>query len=329
MLGSYALSASHPHILGGFSTVYFGYSCRQHEEEKQEGEGESKILKRRWSIDTTLVAFKVANGGNGNFKLTSSALSDHMKTSNRLANQEFKILNYLQCYGRCPFLIQYYDSFLAKSKTGEKICLVFEYLPLDLFTYIEKYGRLNEKTIKSLFKQLIQGVYHMHSLHVLHCDLKLENLLVGGTKSDNDSKRFEPTQLKITDFGLSSFESEIKPCRGSPVYAAPELFLGEKNSTASDIWACGVILFALLFNSFPFNTEMLEYFFCMKTFKEKDIQKIKQHFQTPLENLFNDDDQNSWTSISIQTQNLLRGMLEFDPKKRWNVKKIRQEVVGW
>lgn len=88
----------------------------------------------------------------------------------------------------------------------------------------------------------------MHQNLISHRDLKPENILI-------DSNNL----IKIGDFGLSNLMKDgklLKTACGSPNYAAPEI-VGERKyeGTSVDIWSCGVILYALLVGSLPFDEE--------------------------------------------------------------------------
>ena len=94
------------------------------------------------------------------------------------------------------------------------------------------------KDVFRYFKQLLDGVEHMHSCGIIHRDLKPQNLLVDPNLN-----------LKISDFGLAdefrrnNFECQYRDNCGTPRYLAPEL---EQNTFIDaepiDVWACGVIL---------------------------------------------------------------------------------------
>lgn len=65
--------------------------------------------------------------------------------------------------------------------------------------------------------------------------------------------------LKIVDFGLSNtYEqgSTLKTACGSPCYAAPEMIAGNRyNGLKSDLWSCGVVLYAMLCGQLPYEDE--------------------------------------------------------------------------
>jgi serine/threonine protein kinase len=82
---------------------------------------------------------------------------------------------------------------------------------------------------------------------VAHRDVKLENLLLDETK----------THVKLIDFGFSTcipHERKVKIFCGTPSYMAPEIVSKiEYSGPPADIWAMGVLLFALLCGKFPFK----------------------------------------------------------------------------
>jgi len=119
----------------------------------------------------------------------------------------------------------------------------------ELFEYILSHQKLSEDECSLFFYQIINGVGHIHSRGVSHRDLKPENILLT-----------DKNILKIIDFGLShefNETSELLNTKcGSPSYASPEIILGkEYDGFKSDIWSCGIILYAMATGYLPFEGE--------------------------------------------------------------------------
>lgn len=135
-----------------------------------------------------------------------------------------------------------------------KIYFVIEFVKGgELFTRIEKTGRVTENVARGYFRQLISAVGYCHSRGVFHRDLKPENVLIDD-KGD----------LKITDFGLSAVKGQVRKdgmfhtwC-GTPAYVAPEILRKRGYDGAMvDIWSCGIILFVIIAGYLPFNDSNL------------------------------------------------------------------------
>ena len=130
----------------------------------------------------------------------------------------------------------------------ENFYLVMEYCQKgELFDYIVQHQRLSEREAAIFFYQLINGVEYIHSKGIAHRDLKPENLLLTNDKT-----------LKIIDFGLShEFDPNsylLKTKCGSPSYAAPEIISCQYyDGFKTDIWCCGIILYAMLCGFLPFE----------------------------------------------------------------------------
>ena len=123
--------------------------------------------------------------------------------------------------------------------------LVFDYFEFDLKRYLQsKDKKLSNSEIKSIMKQLINGIGYCHTRKVLHRDLKPQNILLD-----------EQGNVKLADFGLArlllmptkTLTHEVETLW----YRAPEILLGQQKYTyAMDIWAVGCI-FAELINKSP------------------------------------------------------------------------------
>ncbi|XP_047341606.1 calcium-dependent protein kinase 11-like [Impatiens glandulifera] len=162
----------------------------------------------------------------------------------------------------------------------------------ELFDRIVQKGHFTERKAAQLIKTIVGVVEGCHSLGVMHRDLKPENFLFD--TPDEDAK------LKATDFGLSIF---YKPGQyftdvvGSPYYVAPEV-LHKYYGPEIDVWSAGVILYILLSGVPPFWAETDSGIF-------HQILKAKLDF-----------DSEPWPHISESAKDLIKKMLDRNPKNR-------------
>ncbi|KAK7300252.1 hypothetical protein RJT34_11093 [Clitoria ternatea] len=162
----------------------------------------------------------------------------------------------------------------------------------ELFDRIIAKGHYTERAAASLLRTIVQIVHTCHSMGVIHRDLKPENFLL--------LSKDENAPLKATDFGLSVFYKQgetFKDIVGSAYYIAPEV-LKRKYGPEVDIWSIGVMLYILLCGVPPFWAE-----------SENGIFNaiLKGHVD------FTSD---PWPSISPAAKDLVRKMLNTDPKQR-------------
>ncbi|XP_029624766.1 5'-AMP-activated protein kinase catalytic subunit alpha-1 [Salmo trutta] len=194
---------------------------------------------------------------------------------------------------RHPHIIKLYQVI----STPTDIFMVMEYVSGgELFDYICKNGKLDEKESRRLFQQIISAVDYCHRHMVVHRDLKPENVLLDAQMN-----------AKIADFGLSNMMSDgefLRTSCGSPNYAAPEVISGRLYAGPEvDIWSSGVILYALLCGTLPFDDDHVPTLF------KKICDGI---FFTP-----------QYLNPSVTA--LLKHMLQVDPMKRATIKEIRED----
>lgn len=157
---------------------------------------------------------------------------------------------------------------------ADKIYLAMEFVEHDmknLMDTMHKRGkRFSFGEQKTLMRQLLSGLKHLHDNWILHRDLKTSNLLFS-----------HKGILKIADFGLArEYGDPLRPYTAVVVtlwYRAPELLLGQKlYSTPIDLWSVGCIMgeFVHLKPLFPGNGELDE------------INKIFMELGTPSESIW-------------------------------------------
>ncbi|RUP43297.1 hypothetical protein BC936DRAFT_137367 [Jimgerdemannia flammicorona] len=225
---------------------------------------------------------------------------ENVDTASRLnkVEREISVLRIV----RHPNIVKLYDVI----ETDRYIGIVIEYASGgELFDHILAHRYLKEKDASRLFAQLISGVNYMHQKHIVHRDLKLENLLLDRNRN-----------IIITDFGFanqftSSKDDLMATSCGSPCYAAPELVISEGLyvGSAVDIWSCGVILYAMLCGYLPFDDDPAN--------PDGDNINLlyKYILNTPL--VFPE-------YVSAEARDLLKKMLVPDPTKRCDIKDIME-----
>ncbi|XP_059049866.1 5'-AMP-activated protein kinase catalytic subunit alpha-2 [Achroia grisella] len=193
---------------------------------------------------------------------------------------------------RHPHIIKLYQVI----STPTDIFMIMEYVSGgELFDYIVKRGKLQEHEARRFFQQIISGVDYCHRHMIVHRDLKPENLLL-----DHNM------HVKIADFGLSNMMMDgefLRTSCGSPNYAAPEVISGKLYAGPEvDVWSCGVILYALLCGTLPFDDEHVPTLF----------RKIKSGiFPIP-------------EYLNKSVVSLLCTMLQVDPMKRANIEDVKK-----
>ena len=135
--------------------------------------------------------------------------------------------------------------------TPDELYLVMEYCSGgEIFDYLVSHGRMKDKDARKYFRQILGAVEYCHKHHIIHRDLKAENLLLD-----------ENMNVKVADFGFSNHFNpgeKLNTWCGSPPYAAPELFQGKEYSGPEvDIWSLGVVLYVLVCGALPFDGSSL------------------------------------------------------------------------
>ena len=188
---------------------------------------------------------------------------------------------------------------------------------------------LSEEEARFLFRQLIDAVDFMHQNHTAHRDIKLDNILICMDKVPRAEKR--DIRLLLTDFqfayhwGSSNHYARYRGLLGTPVYMAPELLALRFDDTnhqnkydpaLADIWACGVVLVAMLVGGFPYDTPIN-----MPAVKiEEKIFEIQQG-QAWNESKYVKPHIGNLSEECIQ---LIDGILELDPLKRLSIARIKR-----
>lgn len=136
------------------------------------------------------------------------------------------------------------------SLSSMQVAFIMEYLDGgELLKYVEnKGGKLSEEEALEFFRQIAEAVSYCHRNKLIHCDLKLENILL----ESKDSK-----VVKVVDFGISGLSTGLKSeaDAGSLDYMAPEYFNGSHKGVhpGVDVWALGCMLYGMVCGRLPFG----------------------------------------------------------------------------
>ena len=209
-----------------------------------------------------------------------------VESSKKKVMQEYSILKIT----RHPSIIKIYETF----ESAKYILIVMELCSGgDLLNFVRKRRRLTENMAKYVFNALINGLNHIHKRNIIHRDIKLDNILL-----NNEG------ELKICDFGVAKIidpNEIIKEQCGTPAYIAPEILSDQGYSGFGvDVWSAGVALYAMLYGTIPFKSQNM-----------KELNKLIIKGQLNLK-----DD------ITYEARDLLKSMLEINPRKRITIQDI-------
>lgn len=196
--------------------------------------------------------------------------------------------------------------------------LVTEFIDGDsLISYLSAHGPLSEEDAIQLADQLVCALNYLHSNHIIHRDVKPENIMV---QKPIQEERNETPCLKLIDFGsavVSSSDQWSSAKRvltsGTRTYWSPEALRDGDVSPAMDIWSLGCTLYILICGRHPFDLHG-----CLK--EEEIVERIVSEDPVEFPDQF-------WQHVSGDVKELVSGLLEKDPRKRWNLEQVRASTV--
>lgn len=192
-----------------------------------------------------------------------------------------------------PNIIQFVDVF----EDADHLMMIMEYCPgQELFDVILSRKYFQEDDAKPIFAQIARALYYLHSLNILHRDVKPENVLI----SNIPDPKTGGVVAKLLDFGLSKNAgngSAAKTFVGTPCYVAPEVEytskgLGGTYSFPADCWSLGAVLYVMLVARFP-------------EFEQDHTGKVVVKLNPAL-----------WGNVSNEAKDLIRGLMNTNSAAR-------------
>ncbi|XP_048090328.1 striated muscle preferentially expressed protein kinase isoform X5 [Alosa alosa] len=142
-------------------------------------------------------------------------------------------------------ILYFHDAFEKKNV----IVLITELCHDELLERLTKRTTIMESEVRSIIRQILEGIDYLHHNDIIHLDIKPENILMADRNSD---------QIRICDFGSALKLTPNDPQYskyGTPEFVAPEIVSQTPISKATDIWPIGVIAYLCLTGVSPFAAE--------------------------------------------------------------------------
>jgi serine/threonine protein kinase len=205
---------------------------------------------------------------------------------------------------RHPYIVQMVE--VCRDK--ENVYVVMECLGGgELFEHLLAKGPFKEDYALTIFAQVALAVDYMHSVDIVHRDLKAENLVFAAKGSP---------VVKFIDFGGASTcgEGGLTGLVGTPQYVAPEVVKGFGDDSPTeipygkgcDLWSMGVLLYVMLSKTMPFRA--------------KDIDKLLRQV---VKGKFTFTPEDRWRPVSAEARDLITKLLCVDPAKRLTIADVK------
>ena len=280
---------------------------KEKKEEKLMVTLDSKVLVGKGSSDPNQIYIRKKILGRGSFGIVYLvkhkflnryfAMKVIRKSPSKNSKEEDDLMNEIEILRKLdhPNILKITDFYALKNEYN----IITEYCQEgELFDEIKANAPYNEVMAAWYMSQILSAVCYCHNMNILHRDLKPENILIVKRLKNG----FHP--IKIIDFGTAKVFKKEKSEHlliGSAYYIAPEV-LSRNYTELCDLWSCGVIMYILLTGRPPFNGIN----------EEEIMKKIKEGEY--------DMSRYPWGVISDDAKDLIKGLLQLDPKKRYTAK---------
>jgi len=206
-----------------------------------------------------------------------------------------------------PKIIKAVDAFII----DDLPCIVLELCRGgSLLDEVTQFGVMDDIRSRVVLEQLCDALAYLHSLDVVHGDIKLENVMF------KDVNMIE--SLKLVDFGSVEIQGNavghsntVTSCFGGTLpYQAPEILSGDQSypTKSSECWSVGILMYILLIGKFPFSGDTAE----------EILQSIRQDGNIVVDS----------ARIEPSLGGLIKGLLCVDPNMRPSMDEICSELAG-
>ena len=238
-------------------------------------------------------------------KVISKARMSEDRVHEDLLKQELAALERISH----PYIVRVMDLF----EDDQSIYVALELLPhgnlIQVLSKIRKCGAsFTERDAANLVWQMLLAVSYVHEAGMIHRDIKMENVMVDMRPSKGDPNSADMV-CKLSDFGFACMADTVDDhlsC-GTPLYMAPEMIEANGYDQKVDIWSLGVIVFAMLTSTFPFNARNKQLIFAQILSKKTE----------PAYGLL----EKYWDGGQL-VKDFVRRCLDKNPRSRWSAQEL-------
>ncbi|KAL4222618.1 positive regulation of fibroblast apoptotic process [Mactra antiquata] len=183
-------------------------------------------------------------------------------------------------------------------ETQHELILITEYCAGgELFTECILEEKFDERDVKVLMSQILEGLIYLHNKNIVHLDLKPQNILL--------TDEFPRGSVKICDLGFACLVNtgeDIRDIIGTPDYVAPEVLNYDSLGLYTDMWSLGVLTYVMLTTCSPFAAEDKQMTF-------SNITSVNVDFPDEL-----------FSNISMAAIDFIQKLLIAEPEERMTAK---------